>query len=448
MTSASELFYTRRSRVGRPDPDSGTGSSIERNHHRRNHLSHHHNRHDLDGGDSLAGLPTCATSARERPSVRFDEGISELVPSNGLNADTVNSSRRQRLRSNERRARARFDEGTSELVSSNGLNADGVSNVSGRSLSSDERLPGAVLLARERLLERLRGVSVSGNRQNSRNPHNAYHREHVSDDDLRSVTELSTGLAPRGSPLTSETESQELDVERTKSRESRDCSICLESFGEGDVLTRLRCGHRFHFACLDPWVRTCGDCPYCRRKFATEQGGLSADVMKRAFNATEEEFLHLVKRSFSLRPQIESVGSCCLVGAISNDVLYVANLGDSRAVLGKRVSEEKVNKVVAERLSTDHNVGVEEVRKEVEELHPDDSHIAVYTRGVWRIEGIIQVYLRLYALHIAMKFIPKPVILPTFHEYSGLTLFTVSCSYLSYSMPSMHEMNKMQTPEA
>ena len=114
-------------------------------------------------------------------------------------------------------------------------------------------------------------------------------------------------------------------------------------------------------------------------------------MIKKAFNATEEEFLHLVKRSLPLRPQIASVGSCCLVGAISNDVLYVANLGDSRAVLGKRVAEDKKNMVVAERLSTDHNVGVEEVRKEVEALHPDDSHIVVYTRGVWRIKGIIQV---------------------------------------------------------
>ncbi|KAL4360529.1 hypothetical protein GQ457_04G002900 [Hibiscus cannabinus] len=126
-------------------------------------------------------------------------------------------------------------------------------------------------------------------------------------------------------------------------------------------------------------------------KFATEQGGLSADVIKKAFNATEEEFLHLVKRSLPVRPQIASVGSCCLVGAISDDVLYVANLGDSRAVLGKRVSGDKDRKVVAERLSTDHNVGVEEVRKEVKALHPDDSHIVVYTGGVWRIKGIIQV---------------------------------------------------------
>ncbi|EXB76665.1 putative protein phosphatase 2C 63 [Morus notabilis] len=131
--------------------------------------------------------------------------------------------------------------------------------------------------------------------------------------------------------------------------------------------------------------------PYLQ-KFATEQGGLSADVIRKAFSATEEEFLRLVKRSLPVRPQIASVGSCCLVGAITNDVLYVANLGDSRAVLGRQGSETKKNPVVvAERLSTDHNVGVEEVRKEVEALHPDDSHIVVYTRGVWRIKGIIQV---------------------------------------------------------
>ncbi|KAJ4826647.1 hypothetical protein Tsubulata_001522 [Turnera subulata] len=127
-------------------------------------------------------------------------------------------------------------------------------------------------------------------------------------------------------------------------------------------------------------------------KFRTEHGGLSADVIRKAFDATEEEFLQLVKQSWTARPQIASVGSCCLVGAVENDVLYVANLGDSRAVLGRKVSDVDPNSaVVAERLTTDHNVSVEEVRKEVEALHPDDSHIVVYTRGVWRIKGIIQV---------------------------------------------------------
>ncbi|TYH90470.1 hypothetical protein ES332_A13G050400v1 [Gossypium tomentosum] len=170
MTSASELFYTRRSRVGRPDPDSGIGSSIERNYHRRNHLSHHNQRHDLDGGDSLRRSPhvrhfsSRASSLSERSSVRFDEGTSELVLSNGLNAVGVSNARRQSLRSSERLAREGFDEGTGELSSSYGLNADGVSSSSRQSLRANERLPGAVLLARARLVERLRGVSVSANR--------------------------------------------------------------------------------------------------------------------------------------------------------------------------------------------------------------------------------------------------------------------------------------------
>lgn len=131
-------------------------------------------------------------------------------------------------------------------------------------------------------------------------------------------------------------------------------------------------------------------------KFSKEQGGLSSDVIKRAFNATEEDFIQLVKRSLPVMPKIASVGSCCLVGAISEGELYVANLGDSRAVLGRRGFDEEKNSVVAERLSTDHNVSCEEVRKEVESLHPDDQAVVVYIRGVWRIKGIIQVGMMFY----------------------------------------------------
>lgn len=128
-------------------------------------------------------------------------------------------------------------------------------------------------------------------------------------------------------------------------------------------------------------------------EFSKEQGGLSSDVIKRAFSATEEDFIQLVKRSLPVMPQIASVGSCCLVGAISEGELYVANLGDSRAVLGRRSFDGEKSSVIAERLSTDHNVSCEQVRKEVESLHPDDQAVVVYIRGVWRIKGIIQVIL-------------------------------------------------------
>lgn len=114
-------------------------------------------------------------------------------------------------------------------------------------------------------------------------------------------------------------------------------------------------------------------------------------MIKKAFNATEEDFTLLVRQSFPVKPQIASVGSCCLLGAISNNDLYVANLGDSRAVLGRKGFDGEMKSVVAERLTTDHNVSCEKVRMEVEALHSDGSPVVVYCRGVWRIMGIIQV---------------------------------------------------------
>ena len=54
-------------------------------------------------------------------------------------------------------------------------------------------------------------------------------------------------------------------VEGAVSRASQHCSMCLETFVEGDALIRLPCSHSFHFACLDRWLQTCGDCPYCCR---------------------------------------------------------------------------------------------------------------------------------------------------------------------------------------
>uniref|UniRef100_A0A0D9VR06 protein-serine/threonine phosphatase n=1 Tax=Leersia perrieri TaxID=77586 RepID=A0A0D9VR06_9ORYZ len=126
------------------------------------------------------------------------------------------------------------------------------------------------------------------------------------------------------------------------------------------------------------------------QEFAVENGGMSAGVFEKAFGATEEEFVATVHKSWPSQPRILSVGSCCLVGAIDNGTLFVANLGDSRAVLGRRAGG-KNKRVVAERLSRDHNVADETIRNELHEAHPDDPHIVLNTHGVWRIKGIIQV---------------------------------------------------------
>ena len=43
------------------------------------------------------------------------------------------------------------------------------------------------------------------------------------------------------------------------------CSICTDDFVAGEALRALPCGHRFHPACVDPWlVDFSGVCPNCR----------------------------------------------------------------------------------------------------------------------------------------------------------------------------------------
>eukprot|EP00249_Psilotum_nudum_P018356 c26762_g7_i1 orf=1184-2056(+) len=123
--------------------------------------------------------------------------------------------------------------------------------------------------------------------------------------------------------------------------------------------------------------------------FAQEQGGMSSEVLVKAFGSTEEEFVRLVDKSWRTNPQIAAVGSCCLVGAICGKKLYVANLGDSRAVLGTSVNTN--TRIKALRLSAEHNASNEDVRKELKAQHPDDSHIVVLRQGTWRVKGIIQV---------------------------------------------------------
>lgn len=63
----------------------------------------------------------------------------------------------------QERASVWLDQGTSQHVSSNPMNSEVSRGTSSPSWNGNERLPGTVLLARARLLERLRGVSLSEN---------------------------------------------------------------------------------------------------------------------------------------------------------------------------------------------------------------------------------------------------------------------------------------------
>ncbi|KAG0469061.1 hypothetical protein HPP92_018389 [Vanilla planifolia] len=117
--------------------------------------------------------------------------------------------------------------------------------------------------------------------------------------------------------------------------------------------------------------------------------GMSVEVLRKAILLTDDEFLSIVEKQWSVMPQLAAVGSCCLTGVISGGILYVANLGDSRAVLGR--FDGDIREIVPIQLSTEHNACQESVRKELHLLHPDDPNIVVLKHKVWRVKGIIQI---------------------------------------------------------
>ncbi|CAL0320738.1 unnamed protein product [Lupinus luteus] len=228
MTSASELFHTTRfHRFGvlpNVDLDLTFDSSTSPNLNLHHHLRRHRHRH--------------RSSHTERAADRFVRRNRRLV---------VNDS------------------------------DDSAENVS-------DRLPVEVILARERLFERLRGDPVYTYRQHGRDSMVGDEESEVSNDvPTRGslVTDLTSQMGRRSQLL------RELDrkppgltqedinclylevyssrVTGSMSRVMLDCSICLDSFTDGDNLISLSCGHKFHSACLNPWIRSCGDCPYCRR---------------------------------------------------------------------------------------------------------------------------------------------------------------------------------------
>jgi hypothetical protein len=57
-------------------------------------------------------------------------------------------------------------------------------------------------------------------------------------------------------------------------------------------------------------------------------------LLREAVVAIEKKFTHVVIANERTNPDIRYVGSCCLIALIWKGTLYIANLGDSRVVLG------------------------------------------------------------------------------------------------------------------
>lgn len=46
--------------------------------------------------------------------------------------------------------------------------------------------------------------------------------------------------------------------------ESQTCSVCLDSYREGETVRTIPCFHTFHNKCIDPWLAEKAECPICK----------------------------------------------------------------------------------------------------------------------------------------------------------------------------------------
>ncbi|EEC72835.1 hypothetical protein OsI_06563 [Oryza sativa Indica Group] len=55
------------------------------------------------------------------------------------------------------------------------------------------------------------------------------------------------------------------------------CSVCLEDVRGGETVRRLpACGHLYHAACIDAWLRSRTTCPLCRSDLYPRRGGTAS----------------------------------------------------------------------------------------------------------------------------------------------------------------------------
>ena len=103
-------------------------------------------------------------------------------------------------------------------------------------------------------------------------------------------------------------------------------------------------------------------------------------VLLSSFSTVEKEFLEKTREAFPLGfVELAKVGSCVLLAAHKGDLLYLANCGDCRAVLGSQGpgAAGDADRHYATRLTHDHNARVALEALQLRLSHPGEENIIV-----------------------------------------------------------------------
>jgi pyruvate dehydrogenase phosphatase len=115
---------------------------------------------------------------------------------------------------------------------------------------------------------------------------------------------------------------------------------------------------------------------------------MSENILRQVVADMEELFMTHVEEGNQHQPELAIVGSSCLFCIVWRGKLYIANLGDSRAVMGYL---DPFNRLDAQPLVKDHSARNKHIKKELKKLHPKDPTIVTYNFGAWRVRGVSEV---------------------------------------------------------
>ena len=101
-------------------------------------------------------------------------------------------------------------------------------------------------------------------------------------------------------------------------------------------------------------------------------------AIARAYNRVEEDWVKLTREAFDKGfPKVAYVGSCALVAVVKDNKLYVANAGDSKAVLLRQKEDKTYERV---KVSKTHNANKSYERERLKKQFPKDEDIVVCRR--------------------------------------------------------------------